>query len=286
MTHSLTKTAAVIVSSTILATLTVNAIDMRGHAITHFLAGLLYGEETSVGPCPDNMVLVDQSLMPFCVDMYEASPNDSCLHSEPDSRDATERNLANPLCAATSQSGAMPWRFVSQTQAELACERAGKRLLSPDEWYKAALGTPDEHVSLTEESCNVAANRAPGVAPTGGGMRCVSDAGAYDTIGNVWEWVGADVLHGVWDERTLPQSGYVHGVDRAGIAFETGTAMDTRFGADRIWTDATLEAAMMRGGYYDSGTNAGLYAVYAASPSTFIGDAVGFRCASKPLGSE
>jgi len=174
---------------------------------------------------------------------------------------------------------AQPWSNVTQPQAADLCARAGKRLLSPGEWYVTARGTPDSASGVNEEQCNISSNRADGPAPTGTGMRCVSDAGAYDMVGNVWEWVDGVVVHGVWNDTPLPQTGYVQGVDMYGMPHLTGSAADERFNSDRLWSDAQSDTGLMRGGYYGSGSNAGVYAVYAASPVSFYGDAVGFRCA-------
>ncbi len=281
MFRSLTKTIVVVVSSTVLVTLSTNAIDMRGNFSRTFLGSVVSSIPfftTSTGACPEHMVLVTQAVTPFCIDMYEASPSTECTYDIPETEEESLQNLANPECHAVANPNTVPWRFVSLTQAQLACSRAGKRLPTASEWYKSAIGTPDSETGLSEEHCNIAGNRADGVGRTGEGMRCVSDAGAYDMVGNVWEWVDETVAYGMWHERMLPVTGFVKGVDRDGIAFETGTAKDVQFMDDRIWTDATIVAGMMRGGYYNSGSHAGVFSAYIASPPTFSGNALGFRC--------
>jgi formylglycine-generating enzyme required for sulfatase activity len=283
MIQSLTKTLAVIVSSTILATLTVNATDMRGYLPNTLLATVFNTSHESTGPCPENMVLVTQALVPFCVDMYEATAAEGCHFANPGTSEETALNLANAACKAASQPQVVPWTHVTQIEAQQACSRAGKRLLKPDEWYKAALGTPDPSGAFTEDMCNVARNRADGIAKTGDGMRCVSDSGAYDMVGNVWEWVDGSVAEGKFDGSALPQSGYVTEANLNGMAYTTGSAQDSRYGNDRFWSDPTITAGIMRGGYYDNASHAGIYATYAASPSTFSGDAVGFRCGVTPI---
>jgi len=284
MIKNLAKTAVVIVSSTILSTLAVNAVDLGSYVPRTLLGGLLFSssEEKLSSPCPENMTLVTQALTPFCVDVYEVSAGEKCMYTEPKSENETMLDLSDPACKPVSEVNRVPWRFVTQTQAEQACSRAGKRLPSANEWYKAALGTPDQNVGWTEESCNVANNRSDGVSMTGAGMRCVSDAGAYDMVGNVWEWVAETIDKGVWDDRTLPSTGYVSGVDMSGVAYETQSGQIDGVFDDRFWSDVTIYAGMMRGGYYGSQSQAGLFATYAASPPTFSGDAVGFRCVVAP----
>lgn len=283
MNHALIKTVAVSVCSTILATLAVNAIDMQGNMASTLLASLLgSSEKATTEVCPQNMVLVTQALVPFCVDAYEASAGASCPFAAPASGDETALNLTVEGCGAASVPQARPWTYVSQDQAVQACSRVGKRLLTANEWYKAALGTPDVSAGWGDESCNVARNLEDGAAEGGSGMRCVSDSGAYDMVGNVWEWVDETVAYGTLYERAVPQTGFVTGVDTDGLAFATESAASDRFGGDRFWSDRTLVAGVMRGGYYDGRASAGIFSTYAASPPTFTGEAVGFRCAVTP----
>ena len=281
MFKTLTKTAAVVVSSTLLTTLAVNAVDTGGD-VARSLTAMLGGTELETGPCPKNMVLIDQALVPYCIDMYEASAGELCRYGDPQSVDESDLNLADPTCIPTSVPQAVPWRYINQEQAERACVRAGKRLPSPGEWYKAAIGTPDDMALLSEEQCNIARNRSTDVAPTGSGMRCVSDVGVYDMVGNVWEWVEGQSVSGMWNDVALPPSGYALNVDTEGVPVETGQRQDERLHGDRFWLDKNTVTGLMRGGYYNSKADAGVYTVYAASPPTFVGDAVGFRCVSDP----
>ncbi len=280
MIKSFTKTVAVVVSSTILSTLAVNAIDMSGYFSRTMLGALLFGVEKDVEKeCPLGMVLVEEALTPFCIDSYEVSASEECLYSNPTNEGETVLNITDGTCSPESKQGRAPWRYVTQMQAEQICSKAGKRLPTASEWYKASLGTPDTFMSWNEEMCNIAKNRDEGVARTGTGMRCISDIGAYDMIGNVWEWVAETVDRGVWDGHKLPTTGYVSGVDLFGIPYETKHSEDERFNKDKFWLDASIVSGVMKGGYYNSQNNAGIYATYIASPPSFSGEAVGFRCA-------
>ena len=81
---------------------------------------------------------------------------------------------------ACSVKAAMPSAAMTWFQAAVACELAGKRLCTNAEWQVAALGTPDDSALCnTKSSAKTAA---------GARAKCVSTWGAFDMVGNVWEW--------------------------------------------------------------------------------------------------
>ncbi len=80
---------------------------------------------------------------------------------------------------AVSIAGVRPSAFITWFQAAAAARNSGKRLLTNAEWQAAALGTPDGAPCVV-----VGAATQPTGTPG-----CVSDAGAFDMVGNVWEWV-------------------------------------------------------------------------------------------------
>ena len=282
MLRNLTKTIAVVVGSTLLATLAVNAFDFRDHYNT-LLGGLLFSTQQFVeNPCPENMAHVSQTLNPFCIDRYEVSTHEMCVYQDPKTIDESMYNLSNTSCVPVAEKGHIPWRHVNRDLAERACAQAGKRLPTPEEWFVAAFGTPDLPNGWSEDDCNVAHNRAEGVSETGAGKQCVSSVGAYDMIGNVWEWVEGTVNMGMYQNSILPKSGFVTEASLNGLAYTTGTGKSANYFNDRFWTDSTIEAGIMRGGYFNNYDDAGLYATDAASPVTFSGDALGFRCVVSP----
>ncbi|KKS38364.1 MAG: hypothetical protein UU98_C0007G0005 [Parcubacteria group bacterium GW2011_GWD2_42_14] len=208
MLRNLAKTIAVVVGSTLLATLAVNAFDFRDQYHT-LLGGLLFSTRPFQGSCPDNMVYISKTLNPFCIDVYEVSAHEACFYQDPKNIDESMFNLSNTTCIPVARKERIPWRHVTRELAERACAQAGKRLPTPNEWFVAAFGTPDEASGWNEEDCNVAHNRAEGVSETGSGTRCISSAGAYDMIGNVWEWVEGTVALGMYQNSILPESGFV-----------------------------------------------------------------------------
>ena len=98
-------------------------------------------------------------------------------------------------------------------QAKEACEKAGKRLCSQEEWVSACAGKPavDQNGNgwFTDDpiqgnlypygplfeglSCNVHADRHQGGPVATGSMEgCRTPSGIYDLVGNVAEWVNLD----------------------------------------------------------------------------------------------
>ena len=231
------------------------------------------------GPCPIDMVYVNFPGGGFCIDKYEASPADDCPYANPNSQRETRLNLDYKDCQPVSAPGRIPWRFISQNQAALACAKAGKRLPTNKEWLAAALGTPDPVNNWTADDCQVDDNwnQQPGL--TGSGANCISAAGAYDMVGNVWEWVEGTVAEGRFNNKSLPESGYILGIDEDGLPSQTtmGTG-DPNYYYDYFWLKETEIRGLARGGYWHNGADAGQYALYAVAPPSFSGAGVGFRC--------
>jgi formylglycine-generating enzyme required for sulfatase activity len=120
---------------------------------------------------------------------------------------------------ARSAAGVFPQAYVSRDEAQRACENAKKRLCSRTEWQRACRGprgtvypygdrpepgrcTTDKAHLLTRffgadpwrwtyaDFNDPALDRARGfLARAGEHAGCASDAGAYDLVGNLHEWV-------------------------------------------------------------------------------------------------
>lgn len=151
--------------------------------------------------CPSNAVPVG----PVCVDKYEASlweatdqqlikkiRDNTVTLADLQAAGARPRGVSGndygPGCPPTGKGctnlyavsipGVRPSTFMTWFQAVAAARNSGKRLLTNAEWQAAALGTPDG------APCVVT---GPATRPTGT-PGCVSDAGAFDMVGNVWEF--------------------------------------------------------------------------------------------------
>lgn len=141
----------------------------------------------------------------FCVDRFEASPSEAGVVGNADQSGGGPRGDGSTTFAAESKRFRKPVREVSWYQANAGCQNAGKRLCTADEWVTACRGNDDLTFPYGDEffagRCNgYAAGRddtvesgamfegvldANGNTVAGG---CVTQHGAYDMSGNVWEW--------------------------------------------------------------------------------------------------
>ena len=78
--------------------------------------------------------------------------------------------------------------------------------------------------------------------------------------------------------RKVPVTGYVSQVDSDGIAMESDSNASELFSSDYFWSNMTGAYGMMRGGFYGSKSDAGVYSTHAYTLPTTAGAAIGFRC--------
>jgi formylglycine-generating enzyme required for sulfatase activity len=168
-------------------------------------------------------------------------------------------NWTAPVYAA-SVPGVLPTTDVTWFQAEQACLLAGKRLPSNREWQGAAAGTPDPASGADNGTteCNIATADAP--TNTGSRQACVSSWGAFDMVGNVWERVAE------WGPVSTACPGW-------GIFSDDGMCLS---GASTTEDEA---GGLMRGGDWDDGAGAGVFAIHGGhTPTSDTDSEVGFRC--------
>jgi hypothetical protein len=155
--------------------------------------------------CPghDDMVVIPalHGVGTFCVDRFEASIESGTLGNatQPEGGDGST------TAVAASKRFTLPARGVTWFQASAACRNANKRLCSADEWASACGGTNDATYpygdTYAPSTCNgfdairadvveTGAMIIGRVGPSGVNEAegCVSEHGAYDMSGNVWEW--------------------------------------------------------------------------------------------------
>ncbi len=265
--------------------------------------------------CPSDMVWVDAGK--FCIDKYEASNGGGSYYVDMNGDgdildtavdvygDGTTFNETTATAKAVSEYGAKPWVNINQVNAKAACMAAGKHLATNYEMLLAAKGTPDEDTGDpgdNSEECNIwysdndVADDLPSGAveagcayagdpdqschQTGTATLCVSDTGAYDLIGNVWEWTD-NVINGGLHPVTgiaLPAQNRITGLDVYGIPNSTGSAtLDYNY--DYFWINTDGYRGFVRGGSWTDGSGAGLFTLYLAGAPSLTYYTVGFRCA-------
>lgn len=275
--YKLIKAGSIGILALVLVTIGIDAADKHDNLSESIIGRMIFGE--GEGPCPEDMAYIPSEYGGFCMDIYEASPGGKCPISDVGSQADTRKNLDSTGCIPESKEQAIPWRFVSQSQAAQACAKADKRLPTDEEWYQASLGTPDGDADWTSNDCQVDHNWDSQPGLTGSGINCQSAAGAYDMVGNVWEWVKGEAKDSVYKGQDLPNPGFVKSVDSAGVPIETDADMaDPNFNEDYFWLKTSGARGMARGGYWANKEEAGMYAIYLVSLPSYAGTGVGFRC--------
>jgi len=203
---------------------------------TATLANLTFGGATQISP------FIDENLS--CSGAFPATfPNNG--------------QWTAPLYAV-SIPGVLPTVCATWFQAQQACGHSRKRLPSNAEWQLAVAGTQDPGPDNGTTDCNTASHAA---VNTGSRSGCVSSWGAFDMVGNLWEWV-AD-----WAplSTAFPSWG--------------GFSNDSQWFAGASTTANHGPGALFRGGPFYGGTAAGPLAVSGSDQPTLSSGAVGFRCA-------
>jgi formylglycine-generating enzyme len=176
-------------------------------------AGL--GEAAGEGGCPSGMVSI-AATTPFCIDRYEATIEDVLADGSTASR-SPYHHPGSERIRARSIAGAVPQGYIDQVNAERACEDAGKRLCTNEEWLRACRG-PDQRIYpygdvRMDGVCNDARAVHPAIElfpddptpfdriqdpcinqlpssleRTGTRSGCVTAEGVFDMMGNLHEW--------------------------------------------------------------------------------------------------
>jgi formylglycine-generating enzyme required for sulfatase activity len=173
----------------------------------------------TVSPCPQGMVFVasDGTLPPegLCIDAYEGTVRGDLGPANHgfDWPDPATTATVEPLA------GLEPTVHVSWYQAYAACANSGKHLCTTEEWQAscASAGTAYPWGNAPEPDAVCAAVDADeqpvvdALQPSGAFPGCVSTEGAYDQLGNAWEWTDSGL-----DEDGLPVAHKVGGAWYAG----------------------------------------------------------------------
>jgi formylglycine-generating enzyme required for sulfatase activity len=168
------------------------------------------------------------------------------------------QNCTNDIYAV-SIAGTTPAAYITWFQAQQACKNSEKRLPSNAEWQAAVAGTPDPGPDNGTTDCNTAS--AFVAVNTGSRSSCVSADGAFDMVGNLYEWVADWVPL----STACPSWGAFSNDDQCFAGASTGANNGP--------------GALLRGGFFSSGANAGPLAVSGAVQPSSSNNVLGFRCA-------
>jgi formylglycine-generating enzyme required for sulfatase activity len=180
------------------------------------------GKSTKFKGCPAGMSAI---LGKYCIDKFEASTVEVLPGGKTRAHSPYE-HVEGLKVKAVSKRGVKPQAYISRNEAEQACENAGKRLCSDEEWLTACKGKKPTQFPYGDERkdghCNDAgvssfnhyygaggvepdksaytwANMndprlnqlGGGLAPTGKFKKCKNGFDVYDMVGNLHEWTGA-----------------------------------------------------------------------------------------------
>lgn len=249
--------------------------------------GITLCRRALAGGAFDEVVRVGAGASAFWVDRYESSVNASAnaggtwLFGSDGANGDLPRNgqwgraVGSPPAYALSVAGRRPASWITWFQASEACGASGKRLLSTEEWFAAANGTEDPGSNDGTASGNVRCNTMSGAARNaGGGTNCRSVWGAQDMVGNFFEWTAE----------------WTAGGGATGLVNFGATNWPADYNGDATWNvNGFLErgggnalgvpAAPRRGGAFNAGVLAGVFAFDLSYGPSSWDSYVGFRCA-------
>jgi hypothetical protein len=173
---------------------------------------------------------------------------------------------------ALSIAGVVPTACITWFQAEQACALSGKRLLTNEEWQRAAAGTPDPGTDDGVSDCNTSIGINPTLShpvATGSRAHCTSSWGVFDMIGNEAEWVQD------WVELSLGCTDWTTETGIPGNDFSCFSGPGDIGGA----SFRSIPSALVRGGGWGDEKGAGVFSILSNFPPQDRGSQFGFRCA-------
>ena len=141
-------------------------------------------DETECNENAADMVQINSPNGSFRIDTYEASR-----------ANATKETTGMGVTLACNYQGTVPWSNITYEEARDACQDAGKRLCTKDEWM-AACGTQDYPYGSEYASNTCTDSDWFETALTGSKSNCKSSTGVFDMSGNAREWVEGGILMG------------------------------------------------------------------------------------------
>ena len=142
-----------------------------------------------------------------------------------------------------NQKGRLPRVEVSWEEARSLCAQRGKRLCTGSEWQTACAGPSNfpygYGMKFESGRCNTPYllgktwERDRGTLPSGSFAECASAYGAFDMIGNVWEWT-SDRYSAEKDWRIVRGGSWFHNVNMARSDYRYGRYLTLNYRLDLI----------------------------------------------------
>ncbi len=170
--------------------------------------------------CPAGMAPIPSATGGFCIDKYEAGVVQVLANGKTKAH-SPYQPVTGLKVRAIVKKGLVPQGYISQVEAKGACEEAGKRLCTPDEWQNACQGKKPTRYPYGDDEvagrCNGDGTRqhpivelfGPGpdafadpnkmndprinalpktLSKSGTLAKCKSSFGVHDMVGNLHEW--------------------------------------------------------------------------------------------------
>jgi hypothetical protein len=237
------------------------------------IAELVTTAEALPASCPAGTAEVGDT----CVDVFEARVKEgSCAAGGPvlgaagvpyPVAFAADGTSGGDVFVACSVADGAPSAGLTWFQAAAACSASGARLCAPSEWIAAVAGTD------AGECVSVADGPAAGAEPG----ECESPLGVRDGVGNVAEWTSAWIQGGLRMGGGELPAGAVTWPGGPGLGVVSGWNGRGALGGGAVGA-AGVPAAIVLGGSFADGEDAGPLAMDAALSPLAQSAEVGFRC--------
>ena len=197
---------------------------------------------------------------------------------------------------ATSRALETPWVSINQNQAKVECEKIGAHLITNAEWM--AIARDIESVSSNwsgtvlnrgNSNSSAAMNGTDPLSGINKRTHTLSNGQViWDFAGNVWEWVDAQIptqadmkpTGRYWPGEIKDVTDWGNGLAYSEIGPKDNTfTMSNGVGGIYYDTSYTSNRAFLRGGYWSSGADAGVFALVLKYSPTYLTAGIGFRCA-------